>query len=91
MFVSVGKAAKVLGVSASTMRKWDNEEKLKAEFRTEGGHRHFSMENLLKRRRGKVERSLSVNQNTKIVLAYARVSSHKQKEDLGRQKNNLTS
>ena len=33
MFVSVGKAAKVLGVSASTMRKWDNEEKLKTERR----------------------------------------------------------
>jgi hypothetical protein len=33
MFVSVGKAAKVLGISASTMSKWDNEEKLKAERR----------------------------------------------------------
>ena len=30
MVVSVGKAARVLGISASTMRKWDNEEKLKA-------------------------------------------------------------
>ena len=71
MFVNVGKAAKVLGVSVSTMRKWDNEKKLRAEFRTEGGHRRFSMKKLLKRRGNERERS-TIEENSMKILVYAR-------------------
>ena len=88
MDVSVGKAAKVIGVSASTMRKWDNEKKLKAEFRTKGGHRRFSMEKLMKEIRKKDQ--ITISTNTKNVLVYARVSCHKQKDDLKRQINYLS-
>jgi excisionase family DNA binding protein len=73
--VSVGEAAKILGVSVQTLRRWDREGKL-VPLRTAGGTRRYEL-STLRREPAKEDR---------ITVAYARVSSHDQKADLERQK-----
>lgn len=77
---SIGEAAQKLGVSISTLRRWEKEGKLIAE-RTAKGHRRYRLDQLIG-----VERPLA---SKRITLAYARVSSHDQKADLVRQKEAL--
>jgi len=78
--VSISKAAKILGVSEITLRRWDEEGKLVAS-KTEGGHRRYDLSKI---RPETVHRfNFTDNRNT---IAYARVSSHDQKNDLERQK-----
>jgi len=43
--LSIGKAAKFLGVSVDTLRRWEKKGKVTA-FRTPGGHRYFLEEDL---------------------------------------------
>lgn len=43
--VSISEAAKVLGVSASTLRRWESEGKIRP-ARTLGGQRRYSLEEL---------------------------------------------
>ncbi len=79
-YVSIGKAAEMLGVATSTLRRWDQDGKLVAE-RTPGGRRRYLMSevasfNPLGLARVALERP---------TVAYARVSSHDQKADLDRQ------
>ena len=81
MYPSIGAAANLLGVSTSTLRLWEKLGKIKPAFRTKGGHRRFLYKDI------KVNSS---NKHTsRLTLAYARVSSHDQKEDLERQKDLL--
>ena len=81
MYLSIGAAANLLGVSTSTLRLWEKLGKIKPAFRTKGGHRRFLYKDI------KVNSS---NKHTsRLTLAYARVSSHDQKEDLERQKDLL--
>src|SRR5580658_8012928 len=77
MKTSIGKAAKALGVSRDTLRRWEKSGKIKVE-RTAKGHRRYQLASLL----GTVPRKGSSEKKT---VAYARVSSHDQKEDLSRQ------
>jgi len=77
--VSIGEAAAALGVSITTLRRWEADGKLAAEH-TAGGHRRYDLAKLrpeLFRATGEVNRS---------TVAYARVSGHGQKDDLERQK-----
>ena len=79
-YVSIGKAAEMLGVATSTLRRWDQDGKLVAE-RTPGGRRRYLIGevasfNPLGLARVALERP---------TIAYARVSSHDQKADLDRQ------
>ncbi len=39
MFVRIGKAATLMGLAKSTLRRWEKENKLMADYRTLGGHR----------------------------------------------------
>lgn len=71
---SISEAAKIKGVSPSTLRRWEAEGKLIPE-RTESGHRRYSMFQLL-----------GVEPHRAYTIGYARVSSHEQKQDLERQK-----
>jgi len=71
--ISISKASKLKGVSISTLRRWESEGKIKP-VRTLNGHRRYSIANLL-----------AVKSNTNITIAYSRVSSAGQKEDLIRQ------
>jgi predicted site-specific integrase-resolvase len=72
--VSIGKAAKELGVSRDTLRRWEAAGKIAVE-RTPNGHRRYDLAKL----RGIVPRKAP---SERVTLAYARVSSHDQKDDL---------
>src|SRR3990167_7423386 len=76
--ISIGKAAELLGVSVQTLRRWEREGKLLPE-RTSGRQRRYDLSKL----RPEVGRADLDNRRT---IAYARVSSSDQKEDLERQK-----
>ena len=78
MLLSLEEAAKVLGVSKSTMRRWEEEGRLKPE-RTPGGHRRYRSEELMHMA------THPLPQTNRVTIAYARVSSHDQKADLERQ------
>ena len=78
--VSISKAAKLLGVSEITLRRWDNEGRLPS-IRTEGGHRRYDISKL----KPESVHKFSFADNKKTI-AYARVSDHDQKSDLERQK-----
>ena len=71
--ITIQEAAKTLGVTPKTLRLWEKEGKITS-HKTDGGHRRYILQELLG---GKKEKSLT--------LAYARVSSHDQREDLKRQ------
>jgi predicted site-specific integrase-resolvase len=77
-YVAIGEASKALGVSISTLRRWEGEGQLVPE-RTTGGQRRYDLAKL------KPEMFLAPPMERKTV-AYARVSSHDQKDDLERQK-----
>ena len=77
MKTSIGQAAKELGVSRDTLRRWEKNGKIKVE-RTLKGHRRYNLATLL----GASPRKIAEDKKTVI---YARVSSHDQKEDLTRQ------
>ncbi|MCW3782510.1 IS607 family transposase [Defluviimonas salinarum] len=76
--VSTGEAAKALGVTPLTLRRWEASGKLLPDERTAGGRRRYDLARLLPdlfRKQDAVRRT----------VAYARVSSHDQKSDLERQ------
>src|SRR5919199_295777 len=77
--VSIGEAAKELGVSVDTVRRWADSQKLKS-VRAPSGHRRFYLADL-KRLTPRELRQL----DERITINYARVSSHDQKQDLVRQ------
>ena len=84
MNISIGQAAEVIGVSISTLRRWEEEELFKPDFRTKGGHRRYDL--------SRIEREFlnkSSSEDKRKVVAYARVSSHDQKADLVRQEQRL--
>ena len=80
MFLSIGAAARFLGVSISTLRRWEKSKKLIPIFRTPGGHRRYKSSEL-----NELMGDFSKVKNSKLTIAYARVSSHDQKDDLKRQ------
>jgi putative resolvase len=79
-YVSIGKAAEMLGVSVSTLRRWDEGGRLVAE-RTPGGRRRYLMSDVATFNPLGVDR-VALSRPT---VAYARVSSHDQRADLDRQ------
>lgn len=78
--LSIGEAARALGVSIQTLRNWDKKGLLKPDEWTRGGERRYKLETLKQINKNIVFR----NDNLKTI-AYARVSSSDQKEDLARQ------
>ena len=76
---TIGEASKVLGVSITTLRRWEKEGRLQPDDITQGGHRRYDLVKL-RPELFRLERS------DRKTVAYARVSSHDQKEDLERQK-----
>jgi excisionase family DNA binding protein len=77
--LSISEAAKVLGVSESTLRRWEREGRLNPDERTAGGQRRYRLSSL----RPEMRRSMDCNRKT---IACARVSFHDQRDDLERQK-----
>ena len=75
--LSIKQAANQLGVSVSTLRRWDETGVLVAQ-RTPKGHRRYDL--------SKINPNLTRNkvEQQRKTIAYARVSSHEQKpENLG--------
>ncbi len=82
-FISIKEAAIILGVSTQTLRRWEREGKDIAVQRTKGGQRRYDLSKM---------RPLAIGAeklSEGITLAYARVSSHDQKENLQRQEKML--
>lgn len=74
-FIKIGEAAKILGVSIQSLRRWEEAGYLMPSRKTKGNTRYYNLDQLLAKE--KIESDLTA--------AYARVSSHDQKEDLKRQ------
>ncbi|MCG5060403.1 MAG: IS607 family transposase [Limnoraphis sp. WC205] len=74
-YVTPKEAAKTLGVSVSSLRRWESEGRIKA-IRTPGGQRRYVLE--------EIEEAAGISRSAIIVL-YARVSTHSQQDDLERQ------
>ena len=81
MLLSIKEASDFLGVSISTLRRWEEEKRLIPE-KTAGGHRRYDRDKLI--------RFKNKESGNRITIAYARVSSSDQKEDLERQKDSLS-
>ncbi len=82
-FFSIKEAATFLGVSPQTIRRWEREGKLPTPQRTQGGQRRYDVSSL------PLYKKHTPSFNERPTIAYARVSSHDQKEDLQRQKQML--
>ena len=83
-YLSIGEASACLGVSVSTLRRWEYEDRLHPTYRTPGKHRRYAWSTL---------QSLinpDYQPDKAITLCYARVSSYDQKADLVRQADRLT-
>ena len=83
-YYSIGEFAKRIGKTIQTLRNWDKNEKLKPAYVTAGGTRYYSQEQL--------NQFLGIEETTKLkkkTIGYCRVSSHKQKDDLERQIENV--
>ncbi len=78
MLLSVEEAAKILGISKSTLRRWEAEGRLKPE-RTPGGHRRYRSEELM------LMASHPVPDRGRVTIVYARVLNRDQKDTLERQ------
>jgi putative resolvase len=81
--IPISEAAKLLGVHADTLRRWEREGKIKPR-RTSGNLRRHDIADI---RPDLIHAAPTASRKT---VAYARVSSHDQKEDL-RQKQVLES
>lgn len=79
-FLKIGEAAKVLGVSVQTLRRWDSEETLVPARRSKGNTRYYHIDQLVQQ----------TSQEAELTVGYARVSSHDQKKDLETQAALLT-
>ena len=77
--LTISEASKLLGVAKSTLRRWEEEGKLIPDIRTKGGQRRYKLSSLLPEMKHK-------NSYNRKTIAYARVSSYDQKDDLERQK-----
>lgn len=78
--LTIGQAAKVLGVTVQTMRNWDKKGLLKPDELTRGGDRRYKLETLKN-----INKNIIYNSDNLKTIAYARVSSSDQKDDLVRQ------
>lgn len=74
-FVKIGKAAELLGVSIPTLRRWEATGYLTPDNKSSGKTRYYDVDKLLGLK----------NIESDVTIAYARVSSHDQKDDLIRQ------
>ena len=78
MRVRISEAARILGVSVDTLRRWEAAGKIEVE-RTPGGHRRYEVDQI----KG-IARNRPPDPSKRLTIGYARVSSRDQ-EDLKRQ------
>ncbi|RMG28905.1 MAG: hypothetical protein D6732_18040 [Methanobacteriota archaeon] len=78
MYIGIGHDSRLLGVSVTTMRRWDRNRKFPADRRIKGNHRRYLF-----------SRFQQQKGNDRMAFGYARVSGHKQTKDLEKQKQSL--
>ena len=81
--VRIGEAATIVGVSTQTLRRWEREGRVQPPERSTGGVRLYDVDQLVPKP------GWALAEDARRTVAYARVSSHDQKEDLERQKQAL--
>jgi putative resolvase len=74
-FIKIGQAAKILGVSIQTLRRWEEIGYLMPDRISQGKTRYYDLDKLIGKK---------ILEND-LTISYARVSSHDQKDDLQRQ------
>jgi predicted site-specific integrase-resolvase len=82
MLVPISKVCYVLGVCEKTLRGWEERGYINP-YRTPGNHRRYDYDALVEFQESCVY-DPKPEQKTGMTAVYARVSSHKQKEDLVR-------
>lgn len=80
--ISIGQAAKLLGVHVQTLRNWERTGKLKPDSISPGGTRRYNQDKILQITGKELP---EIEKDERITIAYARVSSHDRKADLQRQ------
>lgn len=81
-YYSINEFSKILGVSAQTLRNWDNNGKLHLHHTSSNGYRYHLHEQL--------NQVMNIKPNLdRITIGYCRVSSNKQKDDLECQIENM--
>ena len=81
-YYSINEFSKILGVSAQTLRNCDANGKLHPHHTSTNGYRYYSHEQL--------NQVMNIKPNlNRLTIGYCRVSSHKQKDDLERQIENV--
>ncbi|MFV2014896.1 MAG: recombinase family protein [Candidatus Heimdallarchaeota archaeon] len=87
MYYTVSQTGFLLGVCATTIRRWDKNKQIKC-IRTLGGHRRIHKSEIERIIKGKKRK---YTKRKRGVATYARVSSHEQKKkgDLNRQQMKL--
>ena len=83
-FYSIGQFSKLIGKTNQTLRNWDKDGTLKPHHVSVSGYRYYSQEQL--------NHFLGLKQEVQLnkkTIGYCRVSSHKQKDDLERQIDNV--
>ena len=83
-YYSIGQFAKAIGKTTKTLRNWDKNGKLKPVRVEDTGYRYYSQEQLNHFLGLKLEKQIN-----KKIIGYCRVISHKQKDDLERQIENV--
>ena len=81
--VTISEAARYLGVSIMTLRRWDESGKLKP-IKTVGKHRRYDINDLNFFQNHKDDITIKEKSHYRVIC-YARVSSNDQKDDLERQ------
>lgn len=82
--LSIGKFAKLVGVTPTTLRRMDASGEFKPSHISKGGTRYYSKDQLR-------YFSPKTTSDSKLVIGYCRVSTHSQKDDLATQVANLKS
>ena len=83
-YYSIGQFAELIGKTKQTLRDWDKKDVLKPHHVAPSGYRYYSQEQL--------NHFLGLKNKTptnRKIVGYCRVSSHKQKDDLERQVENV--
>lgn len=83
-YYTIGEFAELIGKSTKTLRNWDKSGRLKPARIEDTGYRYYSQDQLNSLMGLKPE-----TERVKKVIGYCRVSSHKQKDDLVRQIDNV--
>ena len=79
-FIKIGEAARLLGITVQTLRRWEQEGSFLPDRKSEGGTRYYALDRII---------GVKPSEND-LTIAYARVSSHDQKKDLETQAQLLT-